>query len=125
MKTSQKHKQVYDDFIQHFKRLKWSVPVSETIADYILDNVSIPDIKEVLPYTRENPINIKMLDNEEVYKEVMKFIGLMEASNNEDELTQLLVKRKEIKFGPKDKRSDFNDVMKTIININTSENNKS
>eukprot|EP01012_Entosiphon_sulcatum_P060610 TRINITY_DN85657_c0_g1_i1.p2 TRINITY_DN85657_c0_g1~~TRINITY_DN85657_c0_g1_i1.p2 ORF type:complete len:123 (-),score=23.30 TRINITY_DN85657_c0_g1_i1:565-933(-) len=115
-----RNKKAFDYLNQQLKRLNWNIPIDIVFENYIFENLSVIDSKEVVNYT-QRPINDDILNIEAVYNETIKFIGLVEVATNSDELKALVARKKEIKYGKE--LTDFDKVLKAILTVPNKKDN--
>lgn len=106
-----RNKKVFDYLQEQLKRLNWKIPVSMVFPEFIFENLSTADSKEIV----NKLIDESILDNDSVFIETVKFIGLLEIAKSEDEVKLLLERRKEIKYGGP--LTDFDKILKAIITV--------
>ena len=114
MHNIKRNKKIFDYLVQQVKRLNWNMDITDIFSQFIFSNLSVTDSKEVLNLVGDG-INSTVLDNDALFVEIVKMIGLMEVCATEDELRLLLKRRNEIKYGSD--LTDFDKIIKAIMTV--------
>ena len=114
MNTIKRNRKVFEYFKEHVRRLNWNMDITDMFSQFIFSNLSVTDSKEVLSLVGDG-INSTVLDNDALFIEVVKLIGVMEVSATENELRLLLERRSEIKYG--EYLTDFDKILKAIMAV--------
>ena len=117
MHTIKRNRKVLDYLDKQIKRLRWDISLTKVFNEYIFEGLSIVDSKELFEKIDDIELEITndLLDNDALFIETVKFIGLMEVCVNEDELLMLIKRRKEIKYGSD--LTDFDKIIKAIMTV--------
>ena len=109
MHTIKRNRKVLDYLDKQIKRLRWDISLTKVFNEYIFEGLSIVDSKELFEKIDDIELEITndLLDNDALFIETVKFIGLMEVCVNEDELL--------IKYGSD--LTDFDKIIKAIMTV--------
>ena len=108
-----RNKKVLDYLQQQLKRIGFDLPLSFVFSQFIYQDLSVTDAKEVLKHNVD--ITEDVLDIEGVYIETLKFIGLLEVCENAAQIQALVNRRKDIKYGKP--LTDFDKILKAIMTV--------
>jgi len=114
MHNIKRNKKVLEYLDKQIKRLHWDISVARVFNEFIFEHLSVADSKELFDKI-ELEITNELLDNDALFIETVKFIGLLEVCVNEDELLMLIKRRKEIKYG--NELTDFDKILKAIMTV--------
>lgn len=117
MHNIKRNKKVLEYLDKQIKRLRWDISIAVVFNEYIFEGLSVTDSKELFQKIDaiELEITHELLDNDALFIEAVKFIGLLEVCINVDEVEILFKRRKAIKYG--DDLTDFDKILKAIMTV--------